>query len=63
MSIPELMSTPAGRGGRIAAGVALILVGLLAVGGTGGVVIAVIGVVPILAGVFDVCLIAPLLRR
>jgi hypothetical protein len=30
------------------------------VGGTGGIVLAVVGLVPLLAGVFDVCLFAPL---
>jgi hypothetical protein len=38
----------------------LFAIGLLALKGTGGTVVAVIGLVPLLAGMFDVCLIAPL---
>ena len=54
----------AGKNGRIARGVAgLILIG---VGGAlGGVwwVLAVIGLVPLAAGVFDFCLLGPLMHR
>ena len=35
-------------------------VGLAVVGGTSGIVLAVVGLVPLLAGVLDVCLFAPL---
>jgi len=38
----------------------LIAVGLAVVGGTGGIVLAVVGLATLLAGVFDVCLFAPL---
>jgi len=54
----------AGNGGRllrIVAGVALIGVGLLTVGGTAGYVVAAIGLVPIAAGVFDFCLLGPIM--
>lgn len=54
------MASGIGRLVRIVAGVALIAVGLLAVQGTTGIVIAVIGVVPLLAGLLDFCLFAPL---
>lgn len=58
------MASTAGRLVRIVAGIVLILVGLFALGGTGGntagIVVAVIGLVPLLAGLFDVCLFAPL---
>lgn len=54
------MASGAGRLLRIVAGIALIAVGLLAVQGTTGIVIAVIGVVPLLAGLLDFCLFAPL---
>jgi hypothetical protein len=49
-----------GRIARIVAGIVLILLGLLAIGGTGGIIVAVIGAVPLLAGLFDFCLFAPL---
>jgi hypothetical protein len=38
----------------------LIGLGLFSVGGTGGVILAVVGAVPLLAGAVDVCLFAPL---
>ncbi len=50
------MASTAGRVARIVAGVVLIVLGL--VGNTP--VVAVIGIVPILAGVLDFCLLAPL---
>ncbi len=54
-----LASTP-GRVIRAGAGVLLILVGLLAVQGVAGIVIALVGLAPLAAGVFDLCLFAPL---
>jgi hypothetical protein len=45
---------------RIVAGVALILVGLLAIGGVAGWIVAIIGLVPLAAGLFDRCVFAPL---
>ena len=60
MSFVTFMRSSAGRGARIVAGLALIILGLAAVGGTGGTVLAVVGLVPLLAGVFNVCLFAPL---
>jgi hypothetical protein len=58
--IEFLASNPVGRGVRIVAGIVLVIVGLLAIGGTAGIIVAVIGLVPLLAGVFDVCVFAPL---
>lgn len=54
------MASTAGRGLRIVAGIALIAVGLLVVGETLGIILAVVGVVPLAAGVFDFCVFAPL---
>lgn len=54
------MASPAGRITRVVAGVALILVGLLVVGDVVGYVIAAIGLVPLLAGLFDVCVFSKL---
>ncbi len=56
----QLLASTAGRIARIAAGVALIAAGLLAVGGTAGLILAAIGLVPLLAGAFDVCLFSAL---
>ena len=55
----KFMSSSTGRLARIVAGVAIIGVGLW-LGGAGGVVVAVIGVVPLAAGAFDFCVFAPL---
>lgn len=52
----QFMASTAGRLARIGAGVALIAAGLLAVGGIAGIVIAAIGVVPLLAGSIDICI-------
>ncbi len=60
MGFAKFMASWAGRLIRIAAGVALILVGLLVVGGTVGTVLAVVGLVPLIAGLIDVCVFAPL---
>ena len=60
MGFAQFMSSGLGRGSRIVAGSLLIAVGLAIVGGTGGTVLAVVGLVPLLAGVLDVCLLAPL---
>ena len=60
MSFAIWMSRPLGRGLRIVAGLVLIAVGLY-VGGAWGVLIAVVGAVPLLAGILNVCVIAPFL--
>ena len=56
----QLLASTAGRIARVVAGVALIAGGLLAVGGTPGLILAAIGFVPLLAGAFDVCLFSAL---
>lgn len=59
MGFARFMSGTAGRLARIIAGIVLIVIGLAAVGGTAGWIIAIIGIAPIAAGVFNFCLIAP----
>lgn len=54
------MASPIGRIVRVLAGVALILLGLLAVGGVAGIILAVVGLLPLLAGALDFCVFAPL---
>ena len=49
-----------GRLVRAAAGLFLIAWGLLALHGTAGAIVAIIGVVPFVAGLFDFCVFAPL---
>lgn len=60
MVFVDFMASTAGRLVRIIAGTALILVGLLVVKDAGGVILALVGLAPLLAGLFDVCLFAPL---
>ena len=59
----KIMASTTGRIVRISAGGALIVWGLLGLTGTLGIVVAVIGLVPLLAGLFDVCVFAPLFRN
>ena len=55
------MASTTGRVLRIALGLALIAYGWSRQGTTAGIVLMVVGIVPILAGVFNVCLIAPII--
>jgi|GEM_PF-208011 len=55
------MASAAGRISRIAAGVVLIVVGVLLGGGWWA--LEVVGLVPLAAGILDVCVFAPLFRR
>ena len=54
------MASTTGRIARVVAGIALIAWGLMGLNGTVGIVVAVIGAVPLLAGLFDFCVFAPL---
>jgi hypothetical protein len=54
------MASPAGRLTRIVAGAALIAPGIFRLGGTIGIVVAVVGLLPLVAGLIDICAFAPL---
>jgi hypothetical protein len=56
----RFMSSAAGRAVRVLAGIALIAWGLAGLGGTAGIIVAVIGLLPLLAGLLDFCALAPL---
>ena len=56
----RFMGSSAGRITRVVAGLALVLIGLVWMGGTGGWILAIVGLVPLLAGLFDKCVFAPL---
>ena len=60
MRFVAFMRSPIGRLLSIGLGLALMAIGLMGVGGTLGFGLALAGIVPILAGVFNVCLAAPL---
>jgi hypothetical protein len=59
--IVGLLASPAGRVFRAVLGIVLILAGVLAIGGVVGWIIAAIGAVLVAAGVFDFCVLSPLL--
>ena len=56
----SFMASTAGRILRAVVGIVLLYVGWVVMGGTGGIILALVGVVMIAAGVFDFCLFAPL---
>jgi hypothetical protein len=56
----KFLASPTGRAVRVIAGVALVLWGVMGLGGATGIVVALIGLVPLLAGLFDFCVFAPL---
>ena len=56
----KFMASTTGRIVRVVAGIALIAWGLMGLGGPTGVIVAVVGAVPLLAGLFDFCVFAPL---
>ncbi len=60
MQLIKFLASETGRWVRIVAGIVFIAVGLLVVQNTGGVILAVIGLVPLVAGILDVCVFAPL---
>ena len=52
--------SPLGRLFRVVAGIVLIAFGLTGVEGTAGNVVAIVGLLPLLAGLFDICVLGPL---
>ena len=53
----RFMNGPLGRGARIVAGLALIYLGLVTIGGPTGTVVAAVGVLPIGFGASGHCLV------
>lgn len=60
MAFLELLGSQAGRAVRVIAGVVLIAT-WVALGG-GWIALAIVGVLPLAAGVFDFCVLGPLFR-
>ncbi|HSR21838.1 MAG TPA: DUF2892 domain-containing protein [Anaerolineales bacterium] len=58
--IVKFLASPAGRITRIAAGIVLVIWGLYGIPGIGGIAVALVGVIPLAAGLFDFCVFAPL---
>ena len=61
MKVAAFMATPLGRGLRVALGAAMIYVGLSVIHGTGGTVLAVLGLLPVVAGLMNLCILGLLL--
>lgn len=61
MAFAKFMAGPIGRGVRILAGVIVIALGLFAVQAPLSYVLLALGVVFVAVGVFNVCLIAPII--
>ena len=59
----SFLASKTGRIIRIVAGIALIAWGLLGLSAPIGIIVAVVGLVPLLAGLFDVCVFAPLFKN
>jgi hypothetical protein len=62
MSFVKFMSSMSGRALRIVAGVVMVLVGLFAVQGIWVPILAIVGLVMLLAGLLNFCLIAPIVK-
>jgi hypothetical protein len=58
----SFLASSIGRGVRVVAGAILILVGLFVVNGLWGWILAIVGLAPLAAGVFDFCIFAPLFK-
>ncbi len=56
----SFLASSTGRLVRVVAGIALVVWGWFGLGGAAGLVIAIVGLVPLLAGLFDFCVFAPL---
>lgn len=59
MALITFMASPVGRGARVVLGLVLMVLGFGVVGGTGGVILGIVGIVPIALGVLNVCMLAP----
>jgi hypothetical protein len=60
MGFVKFMLSPAGRLLRVALGIGIMWYGLVHLGGTLGIAVGLIGLVPIAAGLFNFCLLGPL---
>ncbi len=60
LSLFAFLGSSAGRWTRALAGAVLVVLGLFGTGGTAGYIVAIVGLVPLAAGLFDFCLFAPI---
>jgi hypothetical protein len=61
MGFAKFMAGPIGRGVRVLAGALLVALGLFGMEQPVGIIVAAVGVVFILVGVLNICLIAPII--
>lgn len=61
MGFAQFMSSSAGRAIRAIAGIVLIIVGIIGMPATWGWIVGIVGLLPLAAGVFDICIFGPLL--
>lgn len=61
MTLVNFMSSRVGRGARVVVGLVMVGVGLVL--GGGWLALTLVGLVPLAAGAFGFCLIAPLLHQ
>ncbi len=61
MAFARFMAGPIGRGIRVVAGLVIIVAGLV-IGSAGGYLLAAVGLVPLMAGLLNVCVLAPVLK-
>jgi len=59
VALVNFMNGGIGRALRIILGVALIYVGLAMMGGTTGIIVAIIGLLPIALGIWGHCILEP----
>jgi hypothetical protein len=57
----KFVNTTAGRLVRVVVGIALIALGYMSRGSTMGIILMVVGLIPLTAGAFNLCLISALL--
>lgn len=60
MGFAKLMASNVGRGIRIIAGIILLILAFTVLSGIASYILAAIALVPLLAGLFDFCVFAPL---
>lgn len=56
----SFMASSAGRVTRLVAGIALVVWGWFGLASTTGIIVAIVGLLPLIAGLFDFCVFAPL---
>jgi hypothetical protein len=60
MNFAKFMSSGTGRALRIVAGLVLVGFGIFFANGTLGLTLIIVGAIPLIAGIFDICIIGAL---